>query len=262
MRDLPVVLICRRPARLRCRANHWPFLARPVPDERGVSRSSRRLARDAMDASTARDECGDARTAKPCGPDAPTLASSLRDEHPAGDGGNKARSPGRARNKPSNRRAGNAGSFGVPVVANSCVFFYTRGCGCVVRPAFPAPSLSEEGHEGCKARAFPAAGMLSHIPSAVVPRESGASSIPETSRLKHNCLWNTGSPGQAGRRHRNLLVGNLIKMRQSSFSRSAHQGPMNFIDALHYKISVACPLAPDTVTAKPVEGRKPDGPCK
>jgi len=49
------------------------------------------------------------RTAKPCGPGAPTLASSLRQamkcpDGPftacASDGGNKARSPGRARSKP------------------------------------------------------------------------------------------------------------------------------------------------------------------
>ena len=40
-----------------------------------------------------------ARTAKSCGPDAPTLASSSREEA-ACDGGKKARSPGRARRKP------------------------------------------------------------------------------------------------------------------------------------------------------------------
>jgi hypothetical protein len=38
-------------------------------------------------------------TAKACGPDAPTLASSSRD-YSANDGGKRARSPGRARNKP------------------------------------------------------------------------------------------------------------------------------------------------------------------
>jgi hypothetical protein len=52
-----------------------------------------------------------ARTAKSCGPGAPMLASSLAEMHPAqpglrcivnpqGDGGKKARSPGRARSKP------------------------------------------------------------------------------------------------------------------------------------------------------------------
>jgi len=40
------------------------------------------------------------RTAKSRGPDAPTLASSLRKATSAGDGGKKARSPGRARYKP------------------------------------------------------------------------------------------------------------------------------------------------------------------
>src|SRR6266550_5640456 len=40
------------------------------------------------------------RTAKPCGPDAPTLASSWRVAISAGDGGKRARSPGRARSKP------------------------------------------------------------------------------------------------------------------------------------------------------------------
>src|SRR6202021_718110 len=39
------------------------------------------------------------RTAKSCGPDAPTLASSLRRSF-VSDGGKKARSPGRARRKP------------------------------------------------------------------------------------------------------------------------------------------------------------------
>jgi hypothetical protein len=58
------------------------------------------------------------------------------------DGGKKARSPRRARYKPLNHCAGNAGCFGEPVVTNSCAFpIRTRGCGCIVRPAFPAPSF-------------------------------------------------------------------------------------------------------------------------
>jgi hypothetical protein len=32
------------------------------------------------------------------------------------------------------------GRSGVTVVTNSRVFFYTRGCGRIERPAFPAPS--------------------------------------------------------------------------------------------------------------------------
>src|SRR5712664_306730 len=66
------------------------------------------------------------RTAKSCGPDAPTLASSLRSrvgptglrqDISAGDGGKRARSPGRARRKPLKPlRAGMPGDSGVLVV--------------------------------------------------------------------------------------------------------------------------------------------------
>jgi hypothetical protein len=56
--------------------------------------------RDAVDALVLNDEQRVRRTAKSCGPDAPTLASSSRKATFAGDGGKKARSPGRARRKP------------------------------------------------------------------------------------------------------------------------------------------------------------------
>src|ERR1700682_2118093 len=66
------------------------------------------------------------RTAKSCGPDAPTLASSsrrqvgptgLRHATSADDGGKRARSPGRARRKPLKPlRAGMPGDSGVLVV--------------------------------------------------------------------------------------------------------------------------------------------------
>jgi hypothetical protein len=58
------------------------------------------VGRDAVDADGADDERRMRRTAKSCGPDAPTLASSLRKATFTGDGGKKARSPGRARYKP------------------------------------------------------------------------------------------------------------------------------------------------------------------
>ena len=73
----------------------------PVPSlKRDASRSSRTLGAGCD------GRLGDARraapwrTAKSCGPDAPTLASSWRKQVFAGDGGKKARSPGRARYKP------------------------------------------------------------------------------------------------------------------------------------------------------------------
>jgi hypothetical protein len=64
------------------------------------------------------------RTAKTCGPDAPTLASSFADD-PQGDGGKRARSPGRARNKPLKpSRAGMPGETGGPVVTMLVCFYY------------------------------------------------------------------------------------------------------------------------------------------
>src|ERR1700730_16818498 len=67
---------------------------------RGVSRSSRTLARNAVDALALQDEWRLRRTVKSCGPDASTPASSLADKYPLGDGDKKARSPGRARRNP------------------------------------------------------------------------------------------------------------------------------------------------------------------
>src|ERR1700722_551010 len=68
------------------------------------------VRRDAVDAEGASDESAGSRTAKSCGPDASTLASSFagRRCQPFGsdtpdsrsDGGKRARSPGRARSKP------------------------------------------------------------------------------------------------------------------------------------------------------------------
>jgi hypothetical protein len=92
------------------------------------------------------------RTAKSCGSDAPTLASSwsmmpahhASDDasHHTGDGGNKARSPGRARRKPlkplcreCRREAAHLWRLLV------CFLLCTRGYGCGAHPAFPAPSL-------------------------------------------------------------------------------------------------------------------------
>src|SRR4030088_3436085 len=95
------------------------------------------------------------RTAKSCGPDAPTLASSSRscvgptglDKNiSAGDGGKQARSPGRARRKPLKPlRAGTSGDSGVLVVTRvrSTTTKCTRGRGCNGHPAFPTPSLGE-----------------------------------------------------------------------------------------------------------------------
>jgi hypothetical protein len=73
----------------------------PSRPARGALRGRHeRWVRDAVDVDGAVDERRLMRTAKSCGPDAPTLASSSRKATFAGDGGKKARSPGRARRKP------------------------------------------------------------------------------------------------------------------------------------------------------------------
>jgi hypothetical protein len=76
------------------------------PHKRGVSRSSRTLGTGCGGRGSVRRAAARgrvmliSRTVKSCGPDAPTLASSFRRIICAGDGGKKARSPGRARSKP------------------------------------------------------------------------------------------------------------------------------------------------------------------
>jgi hypothetical protein len=120
--NLPAILRRRAPLRTR-RANHLdnfstplsspirknilisrkrksPYIRKPSRSSEGRCATSRNAERDAVDAGGAHDgRCG-WRTAKACGPDAPTLASSSREAIFAGDGGKKARSPGRARYKP------------------------------------------------------------------------------------------------------------------------------------------------------------------
>jgi hypothetical protein len=79
-----------------------------------------------MDAGGAADESAGLRTAKSCGPDAPTLASSSRSD-PRNDGGKQARSPGRARRKPLKPlRAGMPGDPGATVVTNARAFYPPR----------------------------------------------------------------------------------------------------------------------------------------
>src|ERR1700731_2194539 len=73
------------------------------------------------------DEARRTRTGKSCGPDAPTLASSLAESFPRGDGGKQARSPGRARRKPLKPLRRECRVFpGEPVVTNARVYYTPR----------------------------------------------------------------------------------------------------------------------------------------
>ena len=85
--------------RLTCRANHHYKLAPSHPNEGRVAIVTN-VAMGCGGRRTCDGRARARRTAKLCGPGAPMLASSSREAKlPAGDGGKKARSPGRARSK-------------------------------------------------------------------------------------------------------------------------------------------------------------------
>jgi hypothetical protein len=78
MRYLPVVPMCRSRPVLIAPPNQQQHPARPASIRGALRGRHERWVRDAMDAAAAQDErryCG---LEKSCGPDAPTLASSLR----------------------------------------------------------------------------------------------------------------------------------------------------------------------------------------
>src|SRR5258706_13917467 len=97
------------------------------------------------------------RTAKSCGSDAPGLASSLREEAQA----TVSNKPGHRGEREVSRKTiarGMPGETGVTVVTTLvCLFFYTRGCGRIERPAFPAPSDLQKAGRCWKTRAKRAA---------------------------------------------------------------------------------------------------------
>jgi hypothetical protein len=168
MRVLPVVLICRRQFRLHRRANQWLQSAR-LASTRGAYRDRHgRRKRDAMDA-LLRETSVATRTAKSCGPGAPTLASSSCVTNAGAMEAIKPGTPGRARIRRQTNRAGNAGG-GVPVVTCLRAFFIcTQGCGCVRCTGIPCALLLGRGRDRCITRAFRAAGMLTHIPHSHGP---------------------------------------------------------------------------------------------
>ena len=90
---------------------HMVYLARPALIKRGASRSSRTLGAGCDGRVGALGRSARMRTAKPCGPGLPTLRSSSQAMTLRATVAIKARTPGRARDKPSNHCAGNAGSF-------------------------------------------------------------------------------------------------------------------------------------------------------
>jgi hypothetical protein len=137
------------------RANHWLQFARPVLPEGRTRNRHGRWVQDAMDAFASPGVRRWERTAKACGPDTPTLVSSFAGPVPAKRRGLKSPVPRgeRAINRKTIAQE-TPGRIGVPVVTNSRVFYHcTRGCGCTLRPVFPAPSDSRRETVRCTARA-------------------------------------------------------------------------------------------------------------
>ena len=157
---LPVGLFCRR--RRACAVGQisgfdWRV---PRPTKRGASRSSRVLARDAMDAMRAATRRG-LRTAKSCGPDPPTLESSLQVMILQATVANKPGTPRRTRISRKPIAQGMPDCLGCPVVAcvrQSAFSWHARLAGAVSIRHSLRP-LSFEGRCSYKTRADRAAGM-------------------------------------------------------------------------------------------------------
>jgi hypothetical protein len=127
---------------------------RPAPNSRDVSRSSRyvgcgmrwTLQRQVM-SSPDENVCSGRRSRVVL---APRPWRQTGGRYPAGDGGKKRRSPGRARISRNTIARGKPGCPGCTCSSTrvlSCATLRTRDCGRSRRPAFPAPSSRKRDNE-------------------------------------------------------------------------------------------------------------------
>ena len=146
-----------------CQRMQISSLIRTVPSHRGAARDRHGRGAGCGGRGSARDERGLPRTAKSCGSDAPTPASSLREEAQATVSNKRGhRGEHEARRKTIAR--GMPGRSGVTVVTMLVCFFHcTRGCGRIARPAFPAPSEFQGTGIQSKPRAQHAARSRSRV---------------------------------------------------------------------------------------------------
>ena len=142
----------------------------PPRSEGRTRRHGRRAGCDGRGLASSDEGCG-RRTAKACGPDLPTLGSTLRAQE---SGGTVAIKPGHRGERAISRKPLRREGRTVSAYLYSLVCFLrflprTRGCGCGWHPAFPAPSLSLRVIWP-KPRANPAARALTHARRTVSPR--------------------------------------------------------------------------------------------
>jgi hypothetical protein len=140
------------------------------------------------------------RTAKSCGPDLPTLGSSL----PMTTGRRRwLKKPGHRGEHVISRKAiaqGRPGCLGRVCGTAACVSCCGRAMGAAsarssLCPLFWGSISVQNSGRSCRGK------VESHPLRCHAPRMRGIQ-YAAARRLKHWRLWNTGSPGQAGRRHR------------------------------------------------------------
>ena len=115
--------------------------------------------------------------------------------------------PGHRGEREGNRKTiarGMPGVSGVTVVTNSCAFYFAHEAAGASGARHSLRPLYSEGTGSCITRAFRAAGMRSCV-SIVMPRFKRGIQYAVASHISRNRLWNTGSPGQTGRRHLSML---------------------------------------------------------
>jgi hypothetical protein len=165
-----------------------------------------------MDALAARASSSRGRTApiadvKSCGPGAPTLASSCAVTNRAMTGARKPGPRGERDISVKTIAQGRPGLPADPVVPSPC-FFIARGPWVSVdtRPSLRPLFLRRDRFDAKLGRNAPRErGVIFRECaqySVVITREKRVIQYAAASRLMHCRLWNTGSPGQAGRRHR------------------------------------------------------------
>jgi hypothetical protein len=120
-----------------------------------------------------------ARTAKACGPGTPGLVLRSRVPSPRTTVTKRSWTPGRARHKRSNHRAGNVDVSASPVVTTLVCFlhFAHKAAGAAKHPAFPAPSFSK-GACRHKTRARGRGGIVDVCLRAVIASEAKQSRAP------------------------------------------------------------------------------------
>jgi hypothetical protein len=139
--------------------------------------------------------------------------------------------------------------------ARVLLFSHTRGCGCLLSTRHSLRPLFREGHVRCMTRALYVPRECGLVPLfSVMPRHRVGANAPPDDRLrrgiqyaaasspKHERFWNTGSPGQAGRRRRREWLFD-IQTETRGLPRGARAGPSpgNDVDAVPPSLPASLP---------------------